>query len=188
LPFSSSPTHELGDDHKLAFDLAGTVALPSPFPAAGRVLVVRQPGSKTAKGAGHRPRFFIKIVQVVSEKQVVTGFVSPHDVRAVRVLKHGAPLAEPQSWSYISGEEARTEIDAAIEELRKEEYGTGGSFEVVVYEQAVVYVPETAPMLVRVEYSVPAGVAVATAHLAKQHCPPQPKCPPALEPAGCPDW
>ena len=35
------PTSDFGEDQKQAFDLAGTVALPSPFPAFGRLVVVR---------------------------------------------------------------------------------------------------------------------------------------------------
>jgi hypothetical protein len=173
LALNVSPTSELGDDQKLAFDLAGTVALPSPFPAAGRVLLVRLPAPDRGREGGRRPRFVIKIVQVVNEKQLFTAFVHPHDVRAIRVHSGAGSPADLRSWSFVSGEDLRAALEDAIDELGKPDFDTGGSFEAQLYEQAIVYVPETAQLLARVEYGVPAGVAVAIEVPAMRHCPPR---------------
>ena len=100
------PTSDFGADQQQAFDLAGTVALPSPFPAFGRLVVVRlarpgaMPGQMLAqdKEPEGNVSYILKLIQAVSEKLLVTRFVSPDDVRSVRVVRCAADTADPSCW------------------------------------------------------------------------------------------
>ncbi len=174
------PVAELGEEQKLAFDLAGTVGLPSPFPAAGRVCVIKTPRKTEAADKDDRaPRFFLKILQTISPKQLVTTFLQTEDVRAVRSPTAGEPIADPASWKFLNIDEVRAQIKGAIKELSKTEYDATGSFEIQLFDQAVVYVPEFAPVLSRVEFALVA--AVAAEQVPVRPCPTEPPrwpCPP----------
>jgi hypothetical protein len=176
------PAPELGEEQKLAFDLAGTVGLPSPFPAVGRVFVVRTPkkaeaGEKDDPGA----RFFIKIVQTISPKHIATLFLETDDVRAVRCPPESGPATDLASWKFQNIDEVRGQIKGAIKELSKPDYAAAGSFEVELFEEAVVYVPEFAPVLSRVEFALVAATAAeqVAIHICPPHEPPKLfACPP----------
>lgn len=173
------PAPEVGEEQKLAFDLAGTVGLPAPFPAAGRVYLIRT--SKKADSADkddRAPRFFVKIVQTISPKQIATTFVQSEDVRAVSSPAAGEPVTDPASWKFLNIDEVRAQIKAAIKELSKTEYEATGSFEIQLFDQAVVYVPEFAPVLSRVEFGLVAAVAAEQVPI--RPCPTEPRwpCPP----------
>ena len=164
------PCLELNEEHFLGLELVGTVALPAPVPAVGRIYVVRSPPAKGAKGDAYKPRLLIKVVQRISESHVITRFVSPEHVRAIRLNppKGSAASVEP---TWITGDQLRTEI-ATYEwgkgtkdkdkekdkddrthlevELRKEQLG-------------VVYVPENAPVLFRHEQTLPAATSLEIA-------------------------
>jgi hypothetical protein len=163
------PTSDFGADQQRAFDLAGTIALPSPFPACGRLLIVRvaRPkavtGQKPAQGkkAEDNASYILKLVQAVSEKLLVTRFVSPDDVRSVRVVAGAANTADPNSWNLIDGAELRAEL-LKIDwgNAAKEEHG---SHELELYAAAVLYVPESVQVLVRLEFGLPAALSVENA-------------------------
>jgi hypothetical protein len=169
LATESVPTSDFGTDQQQAFDLAGTVGLPSPFPSVGRLLVVRTarpraaPSQKSAEGKSSEGNatYILKLVQTVSEKLLVTRFVSPDDVRSVRVIARAANSADPNSWQLIDGADFRAELPRidwgnAVKEER-------GSFEIELYTAAVLYVPESARVLVRLEFGVPAALSVENA-------------------------
>jgi hypothetical protein len=165
----SVPTSDFGADQQRAFDLAGTIALPSPFPAFGRLLVVRVARPKTVTSQnptqGNNPEdnasYILKLVQTVSEKLLVTRFVSPGDVRSARVVAGAASTADPNSWQLIDGNELRAELlkidwgNAAKEER--------SSHELELYAAAVLYVPESVQVLVRLEFGLPAALSVENA-------------------------
>jgi hypothetical protein len=179
-PLAAVPASELGTEHKLAFDLAGTVGLPSPFPATARVSLIKSAHHEPASAAMAKPRFFIKIVQCVSHKQLVTAFADPYDVRGVRSYTGSGPLADPSSWTFVNIEDVRTRIKNAIEELTKPTYAAGGAFEIPLYDQAVVYLPEAAPLLQRIEFALVA--AVAAENRTSRMCPTEPPWPFAPHP------
>jgi hypothetical protein len=175
------PAPELGDEQSLAFDLAGTVALPSPFPATARVFVIRTPKkSESTDKDDQGPRFFIKILQVINPRHIATTFLQADDVRAVRLPSESGSVADLANWKFLNIDEVRAQIKAAIKELSKADYAVG-SFEVELFEEAVVYVPEFAPVLSHVEFAVVAAVAAEQI--------PIPVCP--TEPPkrfACPPW
>jgi hypothetical protein len=163
------PTSDFGQDQQHAFDLAGTVALPSPFPAFGRLVVVRvarpravpsQTLSQNKKPEDH-VSYILKLVQAVSEKLLVTRFVSPDDVRSVRVVRCAADTADPNRWELMDGADLRAE-------LLKIDWGDAakdgnGSHELELYATAVLYVPESVQVLVRLEFGLPAALSVENA-------------------------
>jgi hypothetical protein len=163
------PTSDFGEDQQQAFGLAGTIALPSPFPAFGRLVVVRiarpkavsSQKSAQVKKSEDNATCILKLVQAVSEKLLVTRFVSPEDVRSVRVVPGGANTADPNSWELLDGAELRAKVlkidwgNAAKEER--------GSHEVELFRTAVLYVPESVQVLVRLEFGLPAALSVENA-------------------------
>jgi hypothetical protein len=163
------PTSDFGEDQQHAFDLAGTVALPSPFPAFGRLVVVRVarpkvvPSQKSTQGkkSEDNASYILKLVQAVSEKLLVTRFVSPDDVRSVRVVPAAANTSDPNSWKLIDGADLRAELQKIDwGNATKEEHG---SHELELYATAVLYVPESAQVLVRLEFGLPAALSVENA-------------------------
>jgi hypothetical protein len=137
--------------HHAALSLAGTVPLPSPHPASGPVSLVI-----TADGPDLE--VFVKILQVVGDKRVITRFVRPEDVRAVRARPDDAPHSGPESWPVLGIRKIKGTLDkhakALTEKARK------GSFEEVVwYAAAIIYVAESAPVLHRNEIAVTAAVS-----------------------------
>jgi hypothetical protein len=163
------PTSEFGEDQKQAFDLAGTIALPSPFPAFGRLFVVRFTRAKSTttqtpaqgKKAENKAYYVLKLVQSVSEKLIITRFVSRDDVRAFRVYGESDYLADPLASGIHDGDALRDEIDKLDwSSVGKDERG---SHEVELYPAAVLYVPEAAQVLVRLEFGLPAVLSVENA-------------------------
>ena len=63
--------------HQAALLLAGTVALPAPFPACASLWIVVAPCEGDCET-------FIRIVQHVSARRIITRFVRLADVRAIR--------------------------------------------------------------------------------------------------------
>ena len=105
--------------------------------------------------------YIIKLIQAVSEKLLVTRFVSPDDVRSVRVVRCAADTADPNCWELIDGAELRAE-------LLKIDWGDAvkdgrGSHELELYATAVLYVPESVQVLVRLEFGLPAALSVENA-------------------------
>ena len=63
--------------HQAALKIAGTVALPSPFPACGSLSIVVAPEDGDYET-------YLRIVQPVTGKRIITRFVRLADVRALR--------------------------------------------------------------------------------------------------------
>ena len=144
----------LHESQRTAMALAGTVPLPAPFPASGPVSVVliREDGGWEA---------YIKIVQVVSLHRIVTRFVRRADIRAIRAPAGPAPNGGPESWPIRKFKQAQGEIDAREQALRAgaRDQGTPAELELDWHRQAIVYVPESASVLHRVEVGVTAAVS-----------------------------
>jgi hypothetical protein len=149
--------------HHAALRLAGTVPLPSPHPASGPVSVVMTPDD---------PEFetFIKILQVVGDKRIITRFVRPEDIRAIRARpKEGAP-GGPESWPLHGIKQLQGEIEDRKKKL-VEKAKKGVFEEAAWYSAAIVYVVESAPVLHRNEIGVTAAVSAEEVWFAApMHC------------------
>jgi hypothetical protein len=144
----------LQESQQTAIALAGTVPLPSPFPASGpiSVVLIREDGDWET---------YIKIVQVVSLHRIVTRYVRRADIRAIRAPAGPTPNGGPESWPIRKFKHAQAEIDAREQTLRAgaKDPGTPAEIEVGWHPEAIVYVPEGASVLHRVEVGVTAAVS-----------------------------
>ncbi|MEJ7636927.1 MAG: hypothetical protein WKF75_02790 [Singulisphaera sp.] len=165
-------TCDFGGEQRAAFALSGTIGLPSPSPAAARIYIGIMPKSESGDAA---PRFFLKLVERIGFKLIVTRFVELDDVRAVRIRSGTGEAGDPWTWSFQTAEALHGEIQAAKVALEAAARD-GAAYELPFSagHEGVVYVPETAPVLVRTEYGVPAAEAAEAAHLARR--PPCPCC------------
>jgi hypothetical protein len=161
---------DFGPSQRLALALTGTVALPSPVPATARVFIGISPHHDAALPMAS-PRFFLKSVQTVSAKQVVTRIFDLAELRAVDL-----PAIPREDYVYpmrethlIEGAIA-DEIKRAQDLLRGAEAAQPKVYEVLLYDDAVLYVREEAPVLMHVvyEYGVPA--AESTVEVATLRC------------------
>jgi hypothetical protein len=161
------PSTELGSDHMTALGLVGTVALPSPFPATGRIFVVRHP---LPPGAAENSRVFhIKIVQKINDSCLVTRLVDHKAVKLIRLqpvreepaTKEGPfSLGQKQIQDLVSGLQWDVKDERASHEIEPHPQHTG-----------IAFVPETEPVLLRAEMSVPAATSL------EQIMSPSAKCP-----------
>ena len=140
------------ESHQTAIMLAGTVALPSPFPSCGAVAVLIAPEDGEVET-------YLKIVQNVSAKRIVTRFVRLADVRALRAPAPGDAPSGPESWPIIGPKEVRRRIGQQEKALRGQVEKTGSSAEFDWLPAAIVYVPEGAPVLHRNDVGVTAAVS-----------------------------
>jgi hypothetical protein len=142
---------ELHQSQLTALALAGTVALPSPFPAYGPISLV-------AVDDDGELEVMVKIVQVVSPRRIITRFIRPEDIRAIRGNPDGTIGAGPESWPILDIKKLQADLDGRIEQLLART-GEGGDAEGLWFPAAIVYVPEAAPVLHRNEVGVTAAVS-----------------------------
>src|SRR5579875_2956433 len=138
--------------HHTALRLAGTVPLPSPYPACGSVSVV------VARDDGEL-EVFVKILQIVGDKRIITRFIRPDDIRAVRSNPHGEAGGGPESWPVRGIKRIKGELDKLARELLEKAEKTGILGEAAWFPAAIVYVPESAPVIHRNEVGVTAAVS-----------------------------
>jgi hypothetical protein len=143
---------EFHPSHHTALTLAGTVALPSPYPACGAVSVV-------IARDGEDYVIFIKIVQVVGDKRIITRFVRSEDIRAIRGNPDGTIGDGPDSWPVLGIKKIKGELDKRTTDLTEKAKSTGVLDEAPWYEAAIVHVAEAAPVLHRDEVGVTAAVS-----------------------------
>lgn len=130
-----------------AMNLGGTVALPAPYPATGSVSLL------TTFDGGDLV-FLVKIVQIVSARRIITRFIRYSDLRAVQAPGQDQAGTGPESWPILTVSQVGSSIESAISDL-----SNGTVTEVLWYPQAIVYVPEAAPVLHRNEVGVTAAVS-----------------------------
>jgi hypothetical protein len=185
-----TPVYELGREQHRAMLLAGTVALPSPYPAAGRILLTITPWPS----GGDQAQFFLKIVESLRDRRIVTRFVRPESLRAVRLCPRSRrgryrPL---DAWPLLTAEDLRERLNQAKQKLLaaarkdgrilpyqiplfpvpprggKDDAGLGDKGGTARYERlGIVYVPEDASVLVRVEEVTAAAEAAEASQVAK---------------------
>jgi hypothetical protein len=130
---------------------AGAVALPAAFPAYGQV-------SLRLTWNDGQIIFYVKIVQVVTSRRIVTWFVHLGDIRAIQVVDKKDGKSCP--GSIMLPAEFKEHIAQKAKQLESEHKGKGIELEDRLYERAIVYVPEHAPVLHRLECGVTAAVSV----------------------------
>jgi hypothetical protein len=149
--------------HHTALMLAGTVPLPSPYPACG-------PVSLAITRDGEDYEVFVKILQVVSDRRIITRFVRPEDVRAIRGHSNGRDGGGPESWPLHGLKRIKGELDKRAKELLERARKTGVLDEAPWYAAAIVYVGESAPVLHRDEIGVTAAVSCEEVVFAETCC------------------
>jgi hypothetical protein len=161
-----TPILAYGDAQITALALAGTVALPSPFPASARISMVISP-EPSEDGTSTEQRFSLKLVEVIGDKLVVTRFVRVEHVRAIRFRSGSNTNKEPWTWQLKTSQELYADFRTTEDELKAHSQtfksaGTKFSFEqnLETGTRGIVYVPEIAPVLVRTEVAVVAAQAV----------------------------
>ena len=164
-----TPTTEFGPDQRAALSLAGTIALPSPFPATARITIGVMPRTNTP-GADPTPRFFLKLVEHLRDNYIVTRLASLKDLRAIRFRSAPTQPGQPWHWTLKTREDLFTDLDDArkLLESQAEEASRAGlpfSYETDLDSGAygILYVPETAQILVRVEFGLLASEAAQAA-------------------------
>ena len=190
------PTVEFSPKQKAAFALAATVALPSPFPASGRIIIGIMP--RPAESVPER--FYVKTVESKSDKHIITQLVNLDDLRAVRLHPESGPYANLSEWTLLTREDLNDVIELAKQDLMGAVGTSRRGFEFLLFAErmadrdgegrkhsgdgapperkGVIYVPETAPVLVRAEFGVAAAEAAdliiipeSCCHMNKNHGP-----------------
>jgi hypothetical protein len=155
------PAIKLDLQQRLAIALAGTVSLPSPHPAYGKVSLGLDSSGRDERPTGC-PRYYLKSVEKLSARQVVTRIVALNDLRAVShpegddVAHSKAPrVTHLVEDLFIEGGAilvAKQKLEAAVKRAP-------GDYEIVIFPVAVLHVPETAAVLTTVVFE--AGVTAA---------------------------
>ncbi len=135
-------------DLKNSLLLAGTVALPSPFPAPARVSV-----GVYAQEPGCDPDVYLEIVQVVDMHRTIVRIVRFEDVRAIQASDGTTPVEEAPLQS---ARQLSTKVDAISRALVGGANGSGKPVEKLLFKEAIVYVPEAAPVVHRAELGLTA--------------------------------
>lgn len=136
--------------HQAAMKIAGTVALPSPFPAHGSLWIVVAPEDGDFET-------YVRIVQTVSGKRIITRFVHMADIRAIRMPAPDEPQGSPETWPIVGPKEVQRMIAKKEKELRTAAGKSGSACESEWLPAAIVYVPEAAAVLHRNDVGVTAA-------------------------------
>ena len=126
--------------------------LPSPPPASGTLSIGINsghipPDSTLGLELGGQSRFFLRLEQKVSEKQAITRIVDLKDLRGVSLPGKPTPDGKPTRDFYtVNDAKIRDAIKRAAKLLHDEDKKTPGSYDTPLFEDAVIYVPESAPI------------------------------------------
>ncbi|WP_148599170.1 hypothetical protein [Aquisphaera giovannonii] len=157
---AAAPPPDFQQDRILALVLAGTVSLPSTPPATGDLFLTRDPEpipDLTAFGVLPTP-YFIKIVQVVSPLCVVTRTLALKDLRAVTI-------PDPEEAGREQPRRVTLPLARIVGHIEKLARDLGDEVEHLLFEKAVIHVPEGAQVLVRVDSYFGVTAAEAAQHL-----------------------
>ncbi len=147
-------------DIAVAFALAGTVAIPSPVPAVGRVSIGLRPvppGYPIRVDSDGHPTdasCYLKVVEVVDASTIITRIFRLEDLRAARVHVEGTSPTDPACWPVRTRMEIEAEIKASRVKLTKDVE------EILLFEKAVIYVPRSPQVLVRREMGMTAEESI----------------------------
>ena len=155
----STPSGPFSSRQAVVFALAGTVALPSPRPATGQVFL-----GVTSKHNGNPllptafPKYYVKSIETVNDSLRITRIINLDDLKAIGFITR-ATLSHPETFETktVDHKDIVKSLEAGIKGLVD---GNGGE-EVLLFEAVVLYVPEGAPVFVRIvrEFGVTAAMA-----------------------------
>lgn len=153
------------EEYATALAIGGTVAIPSPFPASGRLYVVSKIDSQGELAC------FVKVVQIVNETEFRTWFFKLNDVRAIKCrADENDSAASHGPWLFKSRDELKQMLDQKLPARNGDD---AHEVEFLLASQAIAYVPEATPVITRHEYAMTAAESVEDACVA--FCP---VCPP----------
>ena len=144
------PSDELGQSTKEALARAGTVRLPYPPPASGRLFLGINPDFDANLPSG-TPQFFLRLVQTVSQKQVITRILGLAELRGISLPASSRTEGGP-SREFRTVNDIADDIKGAIRTLTEAERTKPGVYEVCLFEDAVIFVRESAPVFLRIQY------------------------------------
>jgi hypothetical protein len=150
--------------HQAAIKLAGTVALPSPFPAFGSLYIVVAPEEGDYET-------YLRIVQQVTGKRIITRFVRMADVRAIRAPAKADAPGSPETWDVTGPKDIARKIAKQEKELRAQASKSGIACEAQWLPAAIAYVAEAAPVLHRNDVGVTAAVSAEEVAFSDLHTP-----------------
>jgi hypothetical protein len=153
------PSDKFGPATKTGLAKAATVTLPYPPPASGKLYLGINPDSNPDL-CGGAPRFFLRLVQAVSPKREITRILDLDELRGVSLPRTSTPEGS-SSREFKTVNEITKEIEYARSSLDKAEGAQRGVYEVCLFEDAVIYVRESAPVFLRIVYEF--GVSAADA-------------------------
>ncbi len=155
-PFHSA---ELDENSRKVLAQAGAVMLPYPPPASGELYIGINPHCHPELPSG-APRFFLRVVQKVGRSQVIRRIVDLNELRGIS-LPAGGGKEDKAARKFHTVNEIAKAIAEAKDRLIAAEKAAPGVYEVCLYEDAVIYVRESAPVHLRIEYEF--GVSAAEA-------------------------
>jgi hypothetical protein len=133
------------EEYKRAFVVTGTVSFPSSFPASAQVYII----DPDMRGESHS--VYIKIVQILNEKQFKTWLIQRKDIRAVRIPAPNDTKSGPYAgWELRTGAKLDADIQKACDDHK-------GTYCIRLYPTAIVLVPDSAPVITRYEFATPAA-------------------------------
>lgn len=148
--------------------MAGTIPLPSPYPASGKVFLIGvwHPHEMGSNGQTHGIDFYLKSVQVISERNTISRTLEIDSVRAVgfHQCSEGNGQLHSQNgngagWAVVPVHESKRLADAMQRFHETPHESQQCSSEVLLYENAVLYVREAAPVLHHQELGITAAVS-----------------------------
>lgn len=125
-------------DYYISLLLAGTVALPSPYPASGRLSV----GIHLLKDA--EPEVYLELSQFVDLHRTIVRIILFRELRAAQVWDGPAAASDTP---ILSARELAPRVLEVAEELAKSPDGACRSDAGFLFRHAILYVPEAAPVL-----------------------------------------
>jgi hypothetical protein len=148
-----SSTMDITDLQHEAAALVGTVTLPSPYPASGAAsFVLTDWGGDTV--------IYVKIVQVVNKKRIITRFVKPEDIVAIRSEPAHDKAHNPETWPLLGPAKTKKELETGEKTIIADAATAGVTYlEELWHAAAILYVREAAPVLHRYEAGVTAAVS-----------------------------
>lgn len=160
------PADDFGPDQRTTLALAGTVRIPQPVPASGKLYLVLNSDANPAFPSGS-PRFLLKHVQTVSGKQAITRYVGLDELRAVELSEQPGPGSAKESCVVmtIDQDTVATAIQTVQDDLENAAKKNPGVYEEIVFPDAAIYVRETADVLVRIVYEFGVTAAEAVSHV-----------------------
>jgi hypothetical protein len=161
----STTAIRLGDNHLRSMALAGTVAVPSPFPALGRIDVSTYGITKDEVDGLEDPTSFealqffrkvlVEIAHEVNPRLTITRVVKLCDIAAVFQPADTSQVSLSQGQWYLSPE-LETLVLEKLSELNTQDLPTL----VPLLCKSISYLPETAKVLLRVETGMTAAESV----------------------------